>query len=75
MSKYLKVKVRAGARQAAFAEKSPDTYSMHVKEPAENGRANQAVLKRLAEHLGVPVGRLWIVKGAHSPSKIIEVRS
>ena len=71
---YLKVKVRVGARRAVLIAKSEDTFQIDVKEPAENGRANQAVIKRLAEHLGIPAGRLWIVKGAHSPSKIIEVR-
>lgn len=72
---YLKVKVRAGARRTAFVEKSPDSFTIDVKEPAENGRANRAVLERLAKHLGLPVGKLWIVKGAHSPSKIIDVRA
>jgi uncharacterized protein YggU (UPF0235/DUF167 family) len=71
---YLKVKVKAGARRTAFSVKSADTFLINVKEPAENGRANQAVLKRLAEHLAVPATQLWIIKGAHSPSKIIAVR-
>ena len=56
-------------------EKSPDTFVIDVKEPAENGRANEAVLKRLAEQLGIPKGRLWIVKGAGGSSKIIKIRT
>ena len=74
MVRYIKVKVRAGARRQAFSVKAEDAYQIDVKEPAENGRANQVVLALLSEHLGVPVKKLWIIKGAHAPAKIIEVR-
>lgn len=73
MGRYIKVKVRAGARRNAFFAKAEDAYQIDVKEPAENGRANQAVLTLLSKHLGVPAKKLWIIKGAHAPAKIIEV--
>jgi len=74
MVRYIKVKVRAGARREAFSVKAEDAYRIDVKEPAENGRANQAVLALLSAHLGVPAKKLWIIKGARAPAKIIEVR-
>jgi uncharacterized protein YggU (UPF0235/DUF167 family) len=75
MVRYIKVKVRAGARREAFSVKAKDAVQIDVKEPAENSRANRAVLALLSEHLAIPAKKLWIVKGAHAPSKIIEVRS
>jgi hypothetical protein len=74
VARYIKVKARAGARRQVFSVKAEDAFQIDVKEPAENGRANQAVLTLLSEHLGVLAKKLWIIKGAHAPSKIIEVR-
>lgn len=75
MIRYIKVKVEPEARQSAIVPKAKDSYQIRVREPAESGRANRAMLKMLADHLGVAVGKLWIIKGAHSPAKIVEVRA
>ena len=53
--------------------RSGDSFLVNVKAPAKDGRANAAALALLAKHLGVPAARLWIIKGAHSPSKIVQV--
>ena len=71
----IKLKVEAGARVDELAERAPNSFTVKVREPAAGGRANLAALSLLAKHLGVPVGKLWIVKGAHKPSKIVEVRT
>jgi uncharacterized protein (TIGR00251 family) len=73
-AKLLKVKVQAGARENSILERAGDSFLIKVKAPAEGGRANAAVLALLASHLGLPAGKLWIIKGAHSPSKIIRIR-
>jgi len=71
---YLKVKVHADSKKERLLRKKPDTFEIFVSEPAKDGRANASVLKRLASELGIPAGKLWIIKGAHTPAKIIEVR-
>ena len=38
-----------------------------------DGRANEAVRKLIAAHLGVPVRRVEIVAGHHSRDKIVRV--
>ena len=68
------MKVQAGARENQLTVRSADSFLISVKEPAESGRANCAALALLGRHLSIPPERLWIVKGAHSPAKIIEVR-
>ena len=75
MNRFVKVKVEADARESSILPKGKDAFRVRVTEPAENGRANKAVLQLLAGHLGVAVGKLWIVKGARSPAKIVEVRA
>lgn len=71
---FVKLKVHPDSKQNRLVQSGSDRYEIWVKEPAENGRANKAVLELLAAHLGTPVGKLWLVKGAQSPSKIIQVR-
>lgn len=50
-----------------------DGYVVRVKEPPVEGRANRAVLRLLASHLGVPESRLRVVSGFSSRNKVIEV--
>lgn len=70
METYIKVKVHAGEKKNRLEQKSPDSYEIWVKAPAEQGRANEAVRAVLAEHLGLPENKLSLIKGAASPAKI-----
>lgn len=74
MDVYLKLKAHAGAKDDRLIRKGPDRFEVWVREPAEDGRANRAVLALLSKHMGVPAGRLWIIKGAHASSKIVAVK-
>lgn len=46
---------------------------MYVRERAVEGKANEAVVKVLAEHLGVPRSRLTLVGGATARVKRFRV--
>lgn len=70
MEAYIKVKVHAGEKKNRLEQKSPDSYEIWVKAPAEQGRANEAVRAILAAHLGLPENKLSLIKGAASPAKI-----
>ena len=67
---YVKVKVHAGEKKNRVEQKSPDSFEIWVKAPAEQGRANEAVRMLLAQTLGVEENQLSLIKGATSPSKI-----
>lgn len=69
----LKVKCRPGAREDKVIRRSPDSFEVWVRAPAERGLANAAVLALLARALGLPAARLRLVKGGRSPSKIVSV--
>ena len=68
----LRVRVVANdSREAIKVEKG--VYFIAVKEPAEENRANTKVLIVLSRYLGIPVQKLRMVRGHHSPSKIVSV--
>jgi len=69
----IKLRVHPGARADELRRRSPDHFEVWVREPAEKGRANAACLRLLGRELGVAPGRIRIVKGGRSPSKIVEV--
>jgi uncharacterized protein YggU (UPF0235/DUF167 family) len=68
----IKVKPRSKI-EGVTKEIDGDVYVVRVKELPVEGRANRAVLKLLAKHLGVPESRLRIVSGLTSKNKVIEV--
>lgn len=70
---YIKARVAAGAKKESFVEKSPDTVHIAVREPAERNLANARVLELVAAHCGVPKGKVRIISGHQSPSKILSV--
>ncbi|MCX5787919.1 MAG: DUF167 domain-containing protein [Elusimicrobia bacterium] len=54
-------------------QRGPAAYEVWVRAPAEQGRANRAVLALLAREPGLAGRRLRLVKGLTSPSKIVSV--
>lgn len=65
------MKVHPGSKREEAVRKSPDSFELWVKAPAEQGRANAAALVLLAAKLNVPRGKIRLVKGAQSPAKIV----
>ena len=72
---FIKVKVHADQKKEEILKKSIDTFEVWVKAPAQEGRANIAVIKLLGKTLGIEPKLFKLIKGATSPSKIFEIRS
>jgi uncharacterized protein (TIGR00251 family) len=70
-STRLKLRVSPGARRPGFAGRHGDAWKVRVAEPPEDGRANEAVLRLLAETLDVPRGSIALVSGHASRDKIV----
>jgi uncharacterized protein (TIGR00251 family) len=66
------VKVKPNSRTEEVSREG-DSFIVKVKEPPKEGKANQAVIKLLAEHFGVPQSQVRILSGFRSRNKIIEV--
>jgi uncharacterized protein len=70
-STRLKLRVSPGARRPGFAGRHGDAWKVRVAEPPEDGRANEAVLRLLAEMLDVPRAQVALVSGHASRDKIV----
>ncbi len=69
--------VKPGARSGASvtASEHPDQYDLVVRVPERpvDGAANDAVVRLLAEHFGVPRGDVAVVSGHSSRRKRIRI--
>lgn len=71
---YIHVRVVVGARKEKVEEVGAQRLKIAVREPAEQNRANRRVIELVAKHLGVPAGRIRLIHGHQSPSKLFSVR-
>lgn len=70
---YIRVRVTAGARRDACTE-TKGVWKVLVREKAQAGAANDRMTELLASALRVRPAQIQIVKGRHSPSKLIIIR-
>jgi hypothetical protein len=68
----IQVKVKPNSRTEELSREG-DSFIVKVKEPPKEGKANQAVIKLLAEHFSIPQSQVRILSGFRSRSKVIEV--
>jgi len=71
------VKVRPRARRPGLQGRVPDAdgerLAIAVREPAEDGRANQAACAALAASVGVPPSQVEVAAGAASRRKTLRI--
>ncbi len=70
---YIKIRVTAGAKKEIFEKISKDHFKISVKEKAERNMANNRVRELLASHFSMPIGKIRLISGHHSPGKIFSV--
>ena len=68
----IQVKVKPSSKTEEVSQEG-DSFIVKVKEPPKEGKANQAVIKLLAEHFGVSQSQVRILSGFRSRNKVIEV--
>jgi uncharacterized protein (TIGR00251 family) len=71
------VKIRVNVKPNSKIEElthEGDDFTIRVKEPAREGKANQAVIKLLARHFGIPRSQVRILSGPKIRNKVIEVK-
>lgn len=73
-SDIITVRVKPGSRRGPLVEAGIDAdLTIYVLERAVDGKANDAVSRLLANHLGVPRGRVKLVAGATARLKRFRV--
>ncbi len=70
---YIKVKATPGAKRESVTKVSEDTFKISVKEKAERNMANGRIKEVLAGYFVLSVGKIRLVSGHHSPSKIFDI--
>lgn len=56
-----------------FIKVAGDIITVGVKAPPERGRANEEVIRRIAEHFGVSCASVRMVAGRTARRKVIEL--
>ena len=69
----LDIKVIPGAKEEHIEQVSNNTYRISIKERAEKGKANAALIKLLARHFNVPQQNITL-KNPASRKKMIEIK-
>lgn len=60
-------------KQTKVVQISSNSYAVSVKEPPVDGRANEAIIKSLAQYFSITPSQITLISGHTSKIKIIEV--
>jgi len=67
------VKAKTGQRLAGVEKISANTFVVKVKELPQKGLANEAIVKALAEYLGVARSQIRLLSGHTHRQKLFEI--
>ncbi|OUL17801.1 hypothetical protein BV372_34520 [Nostoc sp. T09] len=68
-----KVKVKPNSKQQKIEEQSDGSLNVYLKSPPVDGKANEELIKLLAEKFNVPKSHIKIKLGASSRQKLVEI--
>jgi len=67
------VRVKANSKIEKIQKIDEKNFIVSVKAPAQENKANEAIIKTLANYFGVLKSQITILSGQKSKSKIIEI--
>ena len=73
VSTRLRLRVSPGARSAEVIGRHGEAWKVRVAAPAEGGRANEAVVRLLAETRSLPRDAVTLVSGHGARDKIVQL--
>lgn len=73
MIKRISVKITPNAKKEAIIDEGSNCFKVKVKSPAIEGKANEAMIKKMAEYFDIPKSRIKIVRGEFAKNKILEI--
>lgn len=68
-----KIRVIPRARVNSVTADADGTLRVHTTTAPTDGKANDAVIRALAEYLGVPRSGIRIIRGQTSHNKVVEI--
>lgn len=69
----LSVTVKPNNKKPSVEILSESEWIVRVREPATEGKANDAVLEAIAESLHIPKTRVILLRGMKSKQKLVEI--
>jgi uncharacterized protein len=69
----LRIRVKPGAHVDSVSREPDGSLRVSVRARAQDGKANEAVVKAVAKFLRVPKSHVSIVSGPSSRTKVLEV--
>lgn len=69
----ISVRVKPNSRRPGVEVLPDGTLLVRVASPARENRANEEMVEHLCRHFKLPRSSITILKGAHTPHKVIEV--
>lgn len=70
------VKVKPGSKKGPLVEQAAEgSFVVYVREPAIEGKANDAAIKLLAKHFNVPKSRIRLTSGQKSKVKLFQIET
>jgi uncharacterized protein len=73
VSTRVRLRVSPGAVRAGIVGRHGDAWKVRVAAPPEGGRANEAVVRLLADTLSVPREAVTLIAGHGARDKIVEL--
>ena len=73
VSTRLRLRVSPGARSAEVVGRHGEAWKVRVAAPAEAGRANEAVVRLLADTLSLPRDAVTLVSGHGARDKVVQL--
>ncbi|MDO8599093.1 MAG: DUF167 domain-containing protein [bacterium] len=67
------VHAKPSAKEERVEQISNAEFTVAVKEPPREGRANAAIARALADHFGIPQSRVRLVSGFASRQKVFDI--
>ncbi len=70
---YLQIRVTPGARETTIGDWRDGVLQVKVREPADKGRANDAVIKLLAKRLALSASAVTLKRGVTARNKLLSI--
>ncbi len=69
----ISVKVKANSKEEKVEQTGNNQFIIKVRAPAQEGKANSAMIKLLSKYFDIPKSLIIISKGRQNSNKIIDI--
>ena len=69
------IKAKPGAKEDKIEKVDEANYTVHVKAPPIDGKANAAIVKLLASHFDISQSLVEIISGHMARVKVVEINN